>query len=197
MIKEVNIKNEKDLYKFYKKIPLYRSMLYKKVYFKEESKYDIKDIIDALNIKKRKQRLTFIYDKTCEKIDNHYNNKDICGFKEGKCYVQQKLNNGNINGCCRWCLYQSPKGCTTKNISCKLFTCTEVEKRCKIIKFDDLDILKILTKRQKLITKTNYFTKRETFINDLYIGLFTLWELRQVFRLMKMYIKIRSNKDLT
>ena len=72
MIKEVNINNEKDLYKFYKKIPLYRSLLYKKVFFKENSKYDIKDIIKALNIKKRKERLTFIYDKACEKIDNHY-----------------------------------------------------------------------------------------------------------------------------
>ncbi len=192
MIKEVKINNEKDLYKFYKKIPLYRSLLYKNIYLKENSKYDIKNIINALNIKNRKERITYIYDTACKEIDSHYKNKDICGFKNSKCYVQQKLKNGKINGCCRWCLYQSPKGCTTKNLTCKLFTCSEVEKRCKVIKFEDLNILKVLTKRQRLITKSNYFTKRETFINDLYIGSFVIWELRQVFRFIKIYIKIRS-----
>ena len=181
---------EKDLYKFYKKLPLYRSLLYKKVTFETDIK-EIEEIVKALNIKKRKDRITYIYDTACKKIDNHYENKNICGFKNNKCYVQQKLKNNYINGCCRFCLYQSSKGCRTQNLTCKLFTCSEVEKRCKIIKFDDLNILKLLTKRQKLIAKTNYFTKRESFIDDLYIGLFVLWELKQVVRFIIIYIKTR------
>ncbi|MBR3898194.1 MAG: hypothetical protein IKJ43_02805 [Bacilli bacterium] len=190
---KIIIDNEKDLYKFYKKLPLYRSLFYKKVTF-ESNNENIKQIIKALNIKKRKERITYVYDTACKNIDNHYNNKNICGFKNNKCYVQQKLNDGNINGCCRWCLYQSNNGCKTSNLTCKLFTCSEVEKRCKVITFDDLSILKILTKRQRLIAKTNYFTKRESFIRDLYIGSFVVWEITQLIRFINIYIIIRSKR---
>lgn len=195
MIKEINIKTKKELYNFYKKLPLYKSFFYKKVVFiLTEDKYEIEEIIKALNIKKRKDRIIYIYDKACKKIDDHYKKNNICGFKNNQCYVQQKLNNGRINGCCRWCLYQSSKGCKTTNLTCKLFTCSEIEKRCSIIKFDDLNILRILTKRQQLIVKSNYFTKRESFINDLYIGSFIMWEIKQALRFINMYIKIRFKK---
>lgn len=188
---EIIIEDEIDLYKFYKKLPLYRSLLYKKVTFTSKS-HSVDDIITALNIKNRKERLTYIYDKACEKIDNHYKNENICGFKNNRCYVQQKLKNGNINGCCRFCLNQSSKGCTTKNLSCKLFNCTEVEKRCSVIKFEDLDILKLLNKRQILISKSNYFTNRKQFINDLYISSFVLWELKQILRFINIYLKLKK-----
>lgn len=184
----------KKLYNFHK-IPLYRSFIYKNITF-ETDKKELKEIVEALNIKKRKTRITYIYDTACKKIDDHYKNKNICGFKNNKCYVQQKLNNNYENGCCRFCLYQSSKGCKTKNLTCKLFTCSEVEKRCKVITFDDLNILKVLTKRQRLIAKTNYFTKRESFIKDLYIGSFVLWEIKQVIRFIIIYIKTRSKKTL-
>lgn len=189
---EIIVKNEKDLYKFYRKLPLYRSLLYKNVTFNSKSTYDIEDIITTLNIKNRKKRITYIYDKACEKIDNHYKNKNICGFKNSKCYVQQKLNNGNINGCCRFCLNQSKNGCTTKNLSCKLFNCTEIEKRCEVIKFEELNILKLLNKRQTLISKSNYFTNRESFINDLYISSFVIWEIKQVLRFINIYLKLKK-----
>lgn len=197
MIKEVSIKCKADLEKFYKSIPLYKSLFYKNITFKmDKDKYDIQSIITALNIKNRKKRITYIYDEACRKIDNHYKNRNICGFKNNKCYVQQKLNNGNINGCCRYCLYQSSVGCKTSNLTCKLFTCSEVEKRCKTVKYEEIKILKLLNYRQRLIAKTNYFTKRETFINDLYINSFVLWELKQLIRLIYTFIKIRSKKTL-
>ena len=66
------------------------------------------------------------------------------------------------------------KGCTTKNLTCKLFTCSEVEKRCQVIKFDDLKILNLLSYRNKMILKSDYFSKREDVINDLYYGSFLL-----------------------
>ena len=195
MIKEVKIEDEKDLYKFYKKLPLYRSLFYKNVTFKlYDNGYNINDIITALNIKNRKKRITFIFDTACRQIDDHYTLKNLCGFKNGKCYVQQKIKNGYSNGCCRWCLNQSTKGCTTQNLSCKLFNCTEVEKRCKVIKFEDINILKLLTKRQRTIAKSNYFTKKEAFINDLYIGSFVLWEIKQVLRFFIIFININILK---
>lgn len=190
---KIIINSKKDLEKFYKKIPLYKSLFYKNITFETNDK-TIKPIIDALNIKSRKSRITYIYDKMCKQIDEFYKNKNICGFKNNKCYVQQKLKNNYINGCCRYCLNQSSKGCTTSNLTCKLFTCSEVEKRCKVIKIEDLTLLKMLNRRQKIIAKTNYFTKRETFINDLYISSFIIWELRQTFRMIKIYIKIRLKK---
>lgn len=178
---------------FYKKIPLYKSLIYKNITFKTDNK-ELKQLADILNIKNRKQRITKIYDETCKQIDSFYKNKNICGFKKDKCYVQQKLKDNKINGCCRFCLNQSSKGCTTSNLSCKLFTCSEIEKRCKVIKIEDLKLLKLLNKRQNLIIKSNYFTKRETFINDLYISSFVLWEIRQLFRIINIYIKIRLKK---
>ena len=66
------------------------------------------------------------------------------------------------------CIYQGKKRYMTKNLTRKLFTCSEVEKRYKIIKFDDLKILKFLSFRNRIILKHDYFSKREDVINDLY-----------------------------
>ena len=195
MFKVIKIKNQKALDKFYRKLFFYKTFFFKKIYFKVETDYkEIKPIITALNIKKRKERITYIYDEACKKIDNHYNNKNICGFKNNKCYVQQKLNNGTINGCCRMCKYQSKQGCRTKNLTCKLFTCSEVEKRCKIIKFEDLKILNLLSYRNRMILKSDYFSKREDVINDLYIGSLLLWTIRIIIRLINNFYTVKKRK---
>ena len=64
-------------------------------------------------------------------IDNR--NINICGFINNKCFVQRKNNSNNCNGCCRLCIYQSSNGCTTNNLTCKLFNCSEVKKRLRYI----------------------------------------------------------------
>ena len=176
MLKILKIKDQKALDKFYRKLFFYKSFIFKKIYFKVETDYkEIKPIITALNIKKRKERITYIYDEACTQIDNHYNNKNICGFKNNKCYVQQKLNNGVINGCCRMCKYQS-------------------EKRCQIITFDDLKILNLLSLRNKMILKSDYFSKREDVINDLYYGSFLIWTVRIVIRLINNFYTVKKLK---
>lgn len=185
----IKIENKKALDKFYHRLFFYKHCKNIETNYKE-----LKSIIKAINIKKRKEKITYIYDEACKQIDNHYKNKDICGFKNNKCYVQQKLNNGNINGCCRMCIYQSTKGCMTKNLTCKLFTCSEVEKRCKIIKFDDLKILKLLSFRNRLILKHDYFSKREDVINDLYYGSIILWTLRIIIRLINNFYTLKYKK---
>lgn len=196
MFKVIEIKDKKALDKFYRKLFFYKSFIFKKIYFKVKTDYkEIKPIITALNIKKRKERITYIYDEACTQIDNHYNNKNICGFKNNKCYVQQKLNNGTINGCCRMCKYQSKKGCKTKNLTCKLFTCSEVEKRCQIITFDDLKILNLLSLRNKMILKSDYFSKREDVINDLYIGSFFVWTIRIIIRLINNFYTLKRKQS--
>ena len=185
MNKLIKINNQTALDKFYRKLFFYKSFIFKKMHFTVETNFEeVKPIINALNIKKRKERIIYIYDEACNQIDKHYQNKNICGFKNNKCYVQQKLQNGTINGCCRMCLYQSTKGCTTKNLTCKLFTCSEVEKRCKVIKFDDLKILNLLSFRNRMILKSDYFSKREDVIKDLYYGSILIWSVRIVIRLI-------------
>lgn len=195
MNKLIKINNQTALDKFYRKLFFYKSFIFKKTKFTVETNYEeLKPIINALNIKKRKPRITYIYDEACKQIDNHYKNKNICGFKNNKCYVQQKLQNGTINGCCRMCLYQSTKGCTTKNLTCKLFTCSEVEKRCKVIKFDDLKILNLLSFRNRMILKSDYFSKREDVIKDLYYGSFFLWTIRIVIRMIINFYTLKRKK---
>ena len=194
MHKVINDKPALD--KFYRKLFFYKSFIFKKTTFTVETKYEqLKPIIKALNIKKRKDRITYIYDEACRQIDNHYKNKNICGFKNNKCYVQQKLNNGTINGCCRLCKYQSEKGCKTVNLTCKLFTCSEVEKRCKIITFDDLKILNLLSYRNKMILKSDYFSKRENVIKDLYYGSVILWAIRIIIRLINNFYTLKHKKS--
>lgn len=194
MHKVINDKSALD--NFYRKLFFYKSFIFKKTTFTVETKYEqIKPIIKALNIKKRKDRITYIYDEACRQIDNHYKNKNICGFKNNKCYVQQKLNNGTINGCCRLCKYQSEKGCKTVNLTCKLFTCSEVEKRCKIITFDDLKILNLLSYRNKMILKSDYFSKRENVIKDLYYGSVILWAIRIIIRLINNFYTLKHKKS--
>ncbi len=193
--KSIKISNQIALDKFYRKLFFYKRFFYKKVIFKVDTNYkEIKPIITALNIKNRRQRITYIYDEACAQIDNHYQNKNICGFKNNMCYVQQKLKNGTTNGCCRFCKYQSNKGCTTKNLTCKLFTCSEVEKRCQIIQFEDLKILKILSLRDRIILKSDYFSKREDVINDLYIASLLIWCIKIIIRMINTFYTLKKAK---
>ena len=62
MKKSLVIKTKKDLEKFYKRLWLYRSFLYRNVTFiLKEDKYNISNFIMALNIKNRRKRIEYIY----------------------------------------------------------------------------------------------------------------------------------------
>ena len=180
-MRKVSINNRKGLKKVYKKI------FYSSTIFKSNNK-ELKDIVTALNIKKRKERITFIYDSCCKKIDDFSKNKNMCGFKTNKCYTQQYKGCKYNNGCCRRCIYQSPKGCTTSNLTCKLFNCSEVRKRFKVIEYNDLDLLKLLTFRQRTILKHDYFSSREEVLKDLYIGSITIFTFRLLYRYIRKNI---------
>lgn len=175
---------------------LYKSTFFK--YFKfETDSNDIQDIIivKALNIKNRKKRITFIYDSTCDYIDNFYKNKNICGFKNCQCYVQRKNNNNLKNGCCRKCIYITDNGCVTKNLACKLFNCSEVYCRRKVIKFEDLRILKLLSLRQRLIIKADYFSLREDVLKNLYSYSIIYSTIRIVIRLLNNIVTLYRKEN--
>lgn len=177
----MKIKNRETLFK---NLWLYKSIFFRNKKFTLESDDPIVNIIiNALNIKKRKERINYIYDSTCKYIDDDVKGKNICGFKDGKCYVQQLKENG-INGCCRRCIYQSDKGCLTSNLTCKLFNCGEVKCRHNVIVYDDLKMLKVLSLRQRVILKHSYFSSREEVLKDLYIGSLFIFGIRLVIRVV-------------
>lgn len=189
-LKTITINSDKDYKKFIKKIYLYKSILYINTFFKVNNKTNNKDIeyiIYALNIKKRKKRIEYIYNFACDLIDNKFKGINICGFKNGKCHVQQKTKK-NCNGCCRKCLYQSEHGCKTKNLACKLFNCSEVTSRYNVIKYEDLKILKLLSFKNQMIIKSDYFSKYEDVLKDLYSYSLTYSLFRMTYRLIKNYI---------
>ena len=197
--KRIVLKNSKDINNFYKLLPLYNSFLFKFVHFDvkcQKSIANIEEIEKILNIKNRKKKLTNIIDKSCDFIDEHFKNEDICGFKHNKCYVQLRNNNGLCNGCCRKCIYQSRNGCTTKNIACKLFFCSEVRRRYKVLALDDVNILKCLSIKQRLIIKSDYFTKKEEVVKDLYLNSILIATLRIVFRMLYNLYKLNKNLQL-
>lgn len=172
MIKHnVSIYNEKELEKFYSRLWVYKSFIYRFVKFKINTDINddqLKIIENALNIKNRKKRITYIFDTACDYIDNKNKGVNICGFRDGKCFVQQCKKNNLVNGCCRKCIYRTSKGCPSKNVACKLFNCSEVTSRYETIKYEDLKMLKLYNFKNRTIVKHDYFTLREDALKDLY-----------------------------
>jgi len=193
---KIVIKNKKDLEFFYKLIPLYKSFIFKLIYFElNEDLFKVGSIIKTLNIKNRKKRITFIYDFVCNEIDKSVDGKNICGFEDNKCYAQREPYNNKSNGCCRLCLYQNPSGCETKNLSCKFYFCSDVLKRRKVLNFDDFKILKCFTIRQRILLKHNYFSAKKEIINDLYIGVLTIGTIRILYRNIRNLIVLKKGKS--
>jgi len=189
----LKLENEKQIRNFYRILPLYKSILFKKINFETTSNDEqITIIIKALNIKNRKQRITFIYDESCRLIDEKTKEKNICGFKNCKCYTQR--NNKYSYGCCRICRYKTDSGCPTKNLACKLFNCSEVKTRHKVIEYNDLKILKLLSIRQRFLVKSDYFTLREKVLKDLYSYSIVYSSIKIIFRLIFNVIYIKTNE---
>ena len=190
--KKIIIKSERDLDKFYKKLKYYKLSLFTK--FESDNK-NIQDIITALNIKNRNKRIIYIYDYVCNYIDNFWNGKNYCGFKNNKCYCQQQIKSKYINGCCRLCLYQSIKGCKTNNLTCKFYYCTEVCKRYRVLTYEDIKILNLFSSRQRIIIKHSFFNSREQILFDLKYSFLLIFAfkvlLRHVFRIL--YLKFRDD----
>lgn len=175
--------NVNEIYKKYKK---YKAFIYKNTEFIYTGEIqEIKDIIEALNKKTRLQKLAYIYDKSCEQIDKKFEGENICGFQCNQCIAQRKHNLKEKNGCCRVCRLQTSTGCPSKNLTCKLFFCDEVKNKYEVITFKDLKLLKLLTRRQRLILKFDLFSTREEVLTDLYIGFVTIVAFRELYMLIK------------
>lgn len=196
--KTIVIESKEDYTKFIKRIILYKSILYINTEFQVKGcqvNDKIQQMINGLNIKNRYKRITYVYDTACNIIDSNTKGLNVCGFKNNKCYIQQKQNNGKCNGCCRLCKYQNSNGCSTKNLACKLFNCSEVKKRYKTVEYKDLDILKLLSLKNRLIVKSDYFATREDVLKDLYAFTLTYSILRVISRNIRNFISTTKNSN--
>ena len=192
--------NVNEGYKNYKK---YKRFIYKNVEFIYNGKNkDIERIVKVLNIKSRRKRLEYIFDESCSDIDRHFKGENICGFECGQCMVQREHKLRDKNGCCRICRLQSDTGCTSKNLTCKLFFCDEVKNKYEVIKLNDLKLLKLLTRRQRTIIRFDLFSTREEVIMDLYLGFITIAAFRELYMLIKtslfwIFKRIQHNSKMS
>ena len=154
----------------------------------EHTKYisDIETALKALEITDKKEQYTLIYENVCDYLDNQFREKNICDFKNDKCIANRENKTAHsIMGCCysfeyagffspqfikneQLCKYQQNRNCTTKCITCKLFTCKYLKE--KGIKFDLHKILLLecfFNKKQHSILTSNFFKTEEEIINNL------------------------------
>jgi len=181
-MKEIKIDSTKKLF-------LYKTFLYRNVHFTTDSdSVAIKDIVEALNIKKRNKRIEFIFDRACQRIDEHNKGINMCEFCDGQCKIQKGTK--YYNGCCRLCKYQSDKGCTTSNLSCKLFFCDAAQENFEPLKFRDLPLLKLYTFRQRYMVIFSFFSSREQMLFDLKLGLIITYGFRCFYTVIGAFIRM-------
>lgn len=151
-------------------------------------------LVNAVLMTNRKERIQYIYDSACDKIDE-YNEKHniICEFKDGRC--QAKGGNGRLNGCCYHCRLQSETGCPTRNLTCKFYYC-DMLKAKNPPKFDDFPEFRLLTHLQKNIVKTNAYCYKETYIKLLLANSYLLFYIYSVRNAFDMEMADLKNKRL-
>lgn len=124
------------------------------------------------------EKYDYIYDTVCDYLDNEFICKNICDFKNDKCIAKR---NFDLDcGCCRHyeglfsnklvrCEYLKNKRCSTKCLTCKMFTCNYLVKNKKIkFKIKDIFLLrKFFNPIQKIIILISFFTSKEKIMKRL------------------------------
>ncbi len=187
--KKIYIRNESEYRAFLKKLPLYRSLLYVFTEFELEGSLHGKRLADlqkALNIKGKHRRIEFIYDRSCDIIDE-YNEEhgNICHYSEdGIC--EDPKHRTRVNGCCWYCPLQSSTGCTSRNLSCKFFFCDHMCAKFKPLTVEDIDLLRMFNRSRRAIARENYFVRRETCLRILNLGSYLLYCVYSIIKLFRI-----------
>ena len=169
------------IYNFFSKFKIKYVLIYNNKSYNTFSKKHPKEldeelkILDIINISKRKDKYSLIYDYACDYLDNEFSNNNFCQFKENMCISNRnKPKEYQVGSCCtrnytkETCKYfnDNTKRCSIKCISCKLFTCPYLSKKGIKYRVNDIVYLKyFLSFRQKLICYTSYFMTKEEIIS--------------------------------
>lgn len=148
---------------------------------------DILNAFKVLILPSKEEKNEFIYDTVCEYLDNEFRKNNICDFKNDQCIANRagRCTGHKTMGCCysfdyaklyelrlvknvKLCQYMQNKSCSTKNISCKLFTCKCLKE--KNIFFNTHEILLLdcfFNRKQHEIITSNFFRTREEILEKL------------------------------
>lgn len=179
-MKEIIIKvndNNKDILKKIKKYLKYDKKYLIKLEIASKDNIDsskINEIVQAFNIKDIKKRYTYIYDTVCVYLDNEFQKKRICDFKNNQCIAVRNGFYCNSNyGCC----YGPKRGkcknlvnseCKIKSISCKLFTCRYLKENNVKFLIKDIPLLNLFFNyRQKYLISYSIFVDKDEMIEKL------------------------------
>ena len=189
---KINGLNNKIILKCYKRIMKFISVLGKSkvqysrtIYCVGECKNDnlsvLEAILNAHFIGNYKERIAYIYDKSCDIIQNFYTKNNFCDFKDGVC-VNRRNNvtnpKYNKNACCKvGCKHMGECGCKTSNLACKFFFCNYLKNKGVMMSPKEFLPTKLYFNHwQRNIAKYYLFEDREKVLQKLcmarYLGPF-------------------------
>ncbi len=145
------------------------------------------EVIVALNAItfEEKEKIQYLYKKICEYLDYQFKRNNYCDFKDDICMAKRGTN--GTMGCCHYyrhkylglllpndfvlCRYQKNRTCNANCITCKMFTCKELEKKGEKFTNKNVILIKIFfNPLQKIIIATSYFTHQSEIIKKLMIA---------------------------
>jgi hypothetical protein len=189
----IAINSEEQYQEFLRGLPKYRGLLGYFTTYTIRGTVHTKELHDferALNLKNRRKRITYLYDRVCDIIDQYNAEQGItCHYSaEGIC--EDPKHQTRKNGCCCHCYLQRPDGCPTRNLSCKFYFCDHLAKKYHALTMEDIDLLKLFTWSEREIIKNNVFVTRKTYINLLCLGsylLFCIYSVVKFYRIKNVF----------
>ncbi len=140
---------------------------------KDQRILNLYHIEKAINIKNKKDRYEYIYDTVCDYLDNCFQGKNLCEFKDNKCLGDRNKKFEKSCGCCHGktrgtCKYLVNGSCSIKCMGCKLFTCPSLKKKGIKFRIKDIPLLNyFFNLRQKEVLAYTIFTPRDQVIERL------------------------------
>lgn len=136
-------------------------------------KYDDKlkrliEIVNAVNIRNKMERYSYIYDKVCDYLDEEWTKNNYCDFKDNICICSRTIGDKcHKDGCCSSdikgaCKYLVNKKCSIKSMSCKLHSCRYLKRNNIRFHLNNIPLTKyFLNDIQRMFLRYNYFKTKE------------------------------------
>ncbi|MDD3186899.1 MAG: hypothetical protein PHD02_00275 [Bacilli bacterium] len=121
-----------------------------------------------------KKQYSLIFDYICDYIDSDMKIHNYCDFQNGRCIANRLGKSVHIeNGCCYQfrvglCKHLINGTCTNKNIACKIFMCSYLEKQKIKYDLDEIFPIKLFFNRKQIsVLKRGFFKPKDEIINLL------------------------------
>lgn len=137
--------------------------------------FDIVNSFTALSISDQKLKYEYIYDTVCNYLDSEFKNNNLCDFQNNQCIANRQPNAIHSSmGCCysfeysnmldpnlikniKLCQHLDCNSCSTKCITCKMFTCKYLRNKGYRFRINNLLLLDcFFNKKQHLIIKYTF-----------------------------------------